>query len=422
MFAINIMKIDNILKKIPLIKDMELSNPQVRRKSIIYFVLLVVSVLLLILNIIFSIVHPSENEEPTPESVSITMPDGRGDRTYDGADNMRRYEISNSKNRSGRFSKDIWANAEDDSFGSLKTIADSVSTANLPKMPEPAPGRTNVYNDDPYVPRQTSDEEDPESYVKRRTREIMNQHGYNEDGTPMDFGSRNKDTAQPAASGQSQTRQTPPSSSATPSKTTVEERTAEAIASSSEPAKVYRRSGSISTLDNNEDSSLSGFSSLDDGSDYFSEGDILLVKVMFSESQKIKSGQRVSLRLLEDIVVGGMLVPKNTHVMAVCNINNRLEIKVNTLELNNKIYNLNYEAYDTDGGKGLYCPQTGLSKEAAQAAAQTATTVTSRITSAINGIAGQLANIGLSAATRNVGTQSSVNVVSGYTFFLAPAE
>ena len=84
-------------------------------------------------------------------------------------------------------------------------------------------------------------------------------------------------------------------------------------------------------------------------------------RCMFVRDQKLVSGQRVSLRLLEDYVADGVRIPANTHLSAICKIGERLELSVRSLELGGRIVPLALDAYDTDGMPGIYCPETASS-------------------------------------------------------------
>ena len=69
---------------------------------------------------------------------------------------------------------------------------------------------------------------------------------------------------------------------------------------------------------------------------------------MFVRDQKLVNGQRVTLRLLEDLTVDGVSIPANTHLSAICKISDRLELSVRSLELGGRIVPLFLEAYDGD--------------------------------------------------------------------------
>ena len=87
-------------------------------------------------------------------------------------------------------------------------------------------------------------------------------------------------------------------------------------------------------------------------------------RCMFVLDQKLTSGQRVTLRLLEDYNQDGVRIPANTHLAAICKIGDRLELQVRSLEMNGRIIPLALDAYDTDGLQGIYCPETSAGKNA----------------------------------------------------------
>ena len=144
-------------------------------------------------------------------------------------------------------------------------------------------------------------------------------------------------------------------------------------------------------------------------------------RCMFVRDQKLSSGQRVTLRLLEDYVEGGIRIPANTHLAAICKIGDRLELQVRSLEMNGRIIPLALDAYDTDGLQGIYCPETSsarASKQASQDAISTAGTT-------FGGLVGDLANTVLrtgASIARSASGELSVNVVSGYEFYLVKSE
>jgi len=189
-----------------------------------------------------------------------------------------------------------------------------------------------------------------------------------------------------------------------------EEPTPETIAI---PSPEVRRSDIISSLDDNW--SDSGISSLDDKESIISADEQHPFKCMFVREEKIKSGQRVSVRLLEDIVVGGILIPKNSHLMASCTINRRLEMEIANIEMQGRILALGYEAFDTDGTKGIYCPDTGNAgktvKNRGTSLAGTA------LSSRVGRLASDVVTTGVSLIESATG-ERTVSVPAGYTFFI----
>ena len=174
-----------------------------------------------------------------------------------------------------------------------------------------------------------------------------------------------------------------------------------------------RRTSAMSSLDDTEGG---GFSSLTDDDQMVPTDSQYPFECMFVRETKIRDGSRVSVRLLEDMVVGGTLIPKNTHLMAMCSISQRLELTITSVEMNSHIYALGYEAYDSDGAKGIYCPDIG---------GDTRQRVQSRGISSIGRIIGgrmgrlasEAVQTGVSVAQTKTG-EVSVTVPSGYRFFI----
>ena len=144
-------------------------------------------------------------------------------------------------------------------------------------------------------------------------------------------------------------------------------------------------------------------------------------KCMFVRDEKLRSGQRVTLRLLEDYVEGGVRIPANTHLAAICKIGDRLELHVRSLEMNGHIIPLALDAYDTDGLQGIYCPETSASKGAKQAGNDAISTAGTTFGGLVGDLASTVIRTGASIA-RSASGELSVSVVSGYEFYLVKAE
>lgn len=174
-----------------------------------------------------------------------------------------------------------------------------------------------------------------------------------------------------------------------------------------------RRTSAMSSLDDTEGG---GFSSLTDDDQTVPTDSQYPFECMFVRETKIRDGSRVSVRLLEDMVVGGTLIPKNTHLMAMCSISQRLELTITSVEMNSHIYALGYEAYDSDGAKGIYCPDIG--GDTRQRVQNRGISSIGRV---IGGRMGRLASeavqTGVSVAQTKIG-EVTVTVPSGYRFFI----
>ena len=160
---------------------------------------------------------------------------------------------------------------------------------------------------------------------------------------------------------------------------------------------------------------------LDDEPASESEVGIRPFRCMFVRDQKLVNGQRVTLRLLEDLTVDGVSIPANTHLSAICKIGDRLELSVRSLELGGRIVPLFLEAYDGDGLPGIYCPETSAAKNSRKASDDAISTAGRTFGGLVGDIANTVIRTGATIAKSATG-EVSVNVVSGYEFYLVKVE
>ncbi len=142
-------------------------------------------------------------------------------------------------------------------------------------------------------------------------------------------------------------------------------------------------------------------------------------RCMFVRNEKLKNGQRVTLRLLEEYNADGIRIPANTHLQAICKLQDRLTLSVRSFEINGRIIPLQLEAYDTDGLVGIYCPDASRASKTATNDAISAAGTT------FGGLVGDLANTVLrtgATIARSANGEVSVSVNSGYQFYLVKAE
>ena len=151
------------------------------------------------------------------------------------------------------------------------------------------------------------------------------------------------------------------------------------------------------------------------------EGSKRPFRCMFVRDQKLTSGQRVTLRLLEDYNLDGVRIPANTHLAAICKIGDRLELQVRSLEMNGRIIPLALDAYDTDGLQGIYCPETSAGKNAKKASDDAISTAGQTFGGLVSDIASAVIRTGASIA-KSASGELSVSVVSGYEFYLVKSE
>lgn len=174
-----------------------------------------------------------------------------------------------------------------------------------------------------------------------------------------------------------------------------------------------RRSGVISSMD--EWDSENSICSLDDCDEFVSEDESRPIKCMFARESKIKGGQRTAIILLEDLLIDGILVPQNTHLMAYCNISSRLEMTVANIEIKGRIIPLGYEAYDNDGNLGIYCPDVGNTGQTVKN--RGTRIIGSGLTGRVGRAAGEIISTGISII-QNANGEKTVTVPAGYTFYI----
>lgn len=191
---------------------------------------------------------------------------------------------------------------------------------------------------------------------------------------------------------------------------TVEEKPAEVIPL---PNSQVKRSDVISSLDGWDGNG--GLSSLDNDSEISSDDPYTPFRCMFARDSKVSDGQRVTVILLDDLMVSGISVPRNTHLMATCQISNRLELEFTNIEIGGKILPLGYEAYDVDGSKGIYCPDAGTTGKTVKN--RGTDIATSALSSRLGRVARDVASTGI-AIIQSADGQRTVSIPAGYTFFI----
>lgn len=177
------------------------------------------------------------------------------------------------------------------------------------------------------------------------------------------------------------------------------------------PQAEVRKSAHISSLDGWGD----GLGSLDDQLSPSSDDPYAPLRCMFARESKLTDGQRVTVILLEDLMVSGVSVPRNTHLMATCRLSNRLELEFANIEIGGRILSLGYEAYDIDGSKGIYCPDAGSAGKTAKS--RGTDIIGSSISGRLGRVAREITSTGI-ALIQSADGQRTVSVPAGYTFFI----
>ncbi|NLU94842.1 conjugative transposon protein TraM [Chitinophaga sp. Ak27] len=110
----------------------------------------------------------------------------------------------------------------------------------------------------------------------------------------------------------------------------------------------------ISTPAKGKQKKASGFFGLDE---FQSSEDNNSIAAQVHDNQTIVSGSIVKLRLLNDILIRGELIPKDVFIFGVANINGeRLNIEISNIRYHNSIYPVKLSVYDLDGLDGIHIP------------------------------------------------------------------
>lgn len=95
---------------------------------------------------------------------------------------------------------------------------------------------------------------------------------------------------------------------------------------------------------------------------------VVPIKAEVSETEAVLTGNRVKLRLIEDCRLNGVHIPRNTFIYGTCKINNeRLEVDINQIPVDENFIPVQISVYDLDGQKGLYVPDNAARKVAKEA-------------------------------------------------------
>lgn len=83
-----------------------------------------------------------------------------------------------------------------------------------------------------------------------------------------------------------------------------------------------------------------------------------LIKAIIDEEIKAVSGSRVRLRLLDDVVIGSVEIPKGSYLYAKLSnfADQRVKGTVESVMVGDALHRINLSIYDTDGLEGLYVP------------------------------------------------------------------
>ncbi|WP_199119263.1 conjugative transposon protein TraM [Pedobacter sp. ASV28] len=101
----------------------------------------------------------------------------------------------------------------------------------------------------------------------------------------------------------------------------------------------------------------SGFFSLEEPGSSTDQEDHGTIAAVVHEAQTLVSGSIVKLRLISDVYINGILIPKGNFVFGVANLNGeRLSIKIDNIRFKQSIFPVSLGVYDMDGIDGIHIP------------------------------------------------------------------
>ena len=421
------------LNKIPFLKDVDFTDRTVKAKALLLAGATVVTVVLLI--IIFYV--PSDSPEGQTEQPSVVAPVpemqmGEDNDALDGKQNKDVYGKGQSRNPLEDLFEKKETDVNDDPIGELMGTGD----------PEPVPAH------DIPLPSQQSSTTSPGT-IKPGSRDIYGRMAQNlADGERAGKDEReaerqrdedrkkkraednrkrliamgiDPDTGQPFNKGES--------SAAAQGTAAASQPTAAASAPAAQPATPEATQPKIETETTNavsaddDDSFGLGTTGISSLSSQKKSTEKLAIKAMFIEERKVKSGDRVQLRLCEDkgITVDGVHIPKNSLLYATVSLSDRLMIHVPSVNVNGVIVPLNLDAYDVDGLEGIYCPTSDAQQAIKDVGREAKEIITGTVSGLMRSFGARMVSTGRSATDR-LGTQSYAYITSGYSFNLMNGE
>lgn len=98
------------------------------------------------------------------------------------------------------------------------------------------------------------------------------------------------------------------------------------------------------------------------------------IQAVIHETQTLVNGSTVKLRLVNDVYINGVLIPKNNFIFGIADLNGeRLGIKINSIRFLNSLFPVKLSVFDMDGMEGIYIPGAitrDVAKQSADRAAQ----------------------------------------------------
>jgi conjugative transposon TraM protein len=93
------------------------------------------------------------------------------------------------------------------------------------------------------------------------------------------------------------------------------------------------------------------------------------VEAIIHETQTIVNGSTVKFRLMNDIFINGIKIPKDSFLFGTASLKGeRLTINISSIRYNNSLFPVDLSIYDMDGLIGIYIPGA-INRDVAKASA-----------------------------------------------------
>lgn len=144
------------------------------------------------------------------------------------------------------------------------------------------------------------------------------------------------------------------------------------------------------------------------------------IPAVVQETQTLVTGATVKLRLLNDVYINGVLIPKDCFVYGTASLSGeRLNINISTIRYQSAIMPVSLSVYDLDGMTGIFIPGA-ITRDVAKQSADEATQSIG-LTTLAPSIGAQAASAGIQAAKSLIGKKIKlvkVTVKAGYQVLL----
>ncbi|MEZ0183402.1 conjugative transposon protein TraM [Flavobacterium oncorhynchi] len=93
------------------------------------------------------------------------------------------------------------------------------------------------------------------------------------------------------------------------------------------------------------------------------------IEAVIHETQTIVNGSTIKLRLSNDVLIQGKLIPRNSFLFGIASLQGeRLEVKISNIKYANSIFPVELSVFDMDGIKGIFIPGA-ISRDVSKASA-----------------------------------------------------